>query len=114
GVLKALRTLFAWAVEADKADRNPARDVPYLKSQNPHGWHTWTLEEIGKFVRRHPIGTQAYKALCLLLFVGVRRSDVVRLGKHFERDGWIYFTEEKGSNRTAKDRAIPILAPLRA
>lgn len=105
--------MFAWAVEADKTGRNPARDVPYLKSQNPHGIHTWTLAEVDTFVERHPVGTKAALALALLLFTGVRRSDVIGLGRHMERDDWLYFTEGKGDNQIAKDRALPILAPLR-
>ena len=52
---------------------NPARDVPYLKSNNPTGYHTWTLDEVHQFEERHPIGTKARLALALLLFTGQRR-----------------------------------------
>jgi hypothetical protein len=36
---------------------NPARDVSYLKSNNPAGYHTWTLDEVHQFEGRHPIGS---------------------------------------------------------
>jgi integrase len=39
-----------------------------------------------------PLGTKARLALALLLFTGVRRSDVVKLGHHVERDGVLHFT----------------------
>jgi integrase len=114
GRLKALRQLFAWALEAGLADRNPARDVKYLKGK-PGGFHTWTVEEVRRFEARHPIGSKARLALALLLFTGVRRSDVVRLGRQMiGRDGWLHFTEAKGASRQVKDRALPVLPELRA
>jgi hypothetical protein len=48
--VKAIRAVFKWAVRKKGADgkplaaHNPARDVSYLKSNNPTGYHTWTLE----------------------------------------------------------------------
>ncbi len=112
--LKALRALFAWAVETERADANPTRDVMRLKSPNRKiGFHTWTVAEVRQFEDRHPIGTKARLAMGLLMFTGVRRSDVVRLGRQMERDGWLYFTETKGRKTYPKDRAIPILPELR-
>jgi integrase len=111
--VKALRRLFAWAVEAGYASHNPAREVPYLPPNNPDGWHTWTIEEVGQFKARHAIGTKAHLALKLLLLTGVRRSDVVRLGRQMERDGNLCFKEAKGRARRVKDREIPILPELR-
>lgn len=50
----------------------------------------------------------------LLLFTGVRRSDVVTLGPQMERDGNIAWTEVKGRRRKIKARELPILPQLRA
>ena len=111
--VKALRQTFKWAVEVGHADVNPAREVPYLKSKNPGGWHTWTEEEVSKFEDRHPIGTKPRLALALGLLTGVRRSDAVRLWRQMERDNWLYFTEKKGEAQKPKDRAVPILQQLR-
>ena len=111
-VLKALRGMFTWAVGAEKTDRNPAKDVPYLKG-SPDGWHTWDVEEVEQFKERHPIGTKAHLALSLLLFTGVRRSDAVRLGRQMEKRKRLHFTEVKGRERTVKKRALPILPQLR-
>ena len=46
GRVKALRQVFAWAIEAGHAKSNPAKDVPYLKGAGT-GFHTWTIEEFG-------------------------------------------------------------------
>jgi integrase len=113
--VKALRQLFAWAnsPEYRYATKNPAREVPYLKSGNPDGFRAWSEGDVARYEARHPIGTKARFALDLLLYTGVRRSDVVRLGPQMERDGKLVFTETKGSSRIVKTHELPILPPLR-
>jgi len=115
GRIKALRQLFTWACDPSYgyAHHNPAREVPYLKSRNPDGFKAWTEADVAKYEARHPVGTKARLALDLLLFTGVRRSDVVKLGPQMERDGKLIFAETKGSSRTVKTHELPILAPLR-
>src|SRR5690606_28688885 len=41
--VKALRQVFKWAADdtVKLAEKNPARDVPYLRPANPDGFHTW-------------------------------------------------------------------------
>lgn len=113
GRLKALRQLFKWAVDTDRIQRNPVRDVPYLRG-NGAGFHTWTPEEVLQFETHHPIGSKARLAMALLLYTGVRRSDVVTLGRQMVRDGWLHLIEAKGRDRNPKQRAIPILPELAA
>ena len=116
--IKAIRAVFKWAARKKGHDgkalisHNSARDVPYLKSNNPSGYHTWTLEEVRQFERRHPIGTKARLALALLLFTGQRRSDITRLGRQHVRDGKIAFTQFKGRNRKPKRLILPVLPAL--
>jgi hypothetical protein len=75
--VKAIRAVFKWAARKKGPDgkplllTNPSRDVPYLRSKNPSGYHTWTLDEVHQFEERHPIGTKARLALALLLFTGL-------------------------------------------
>jgi len=126
--VKALRQLFAWAssVEYRYATKNPARDVGRLRSNNPDGIRAWTEADAVRYETRHPIGTKARLAFDLLLYTGVRRSDVVRLGPQMERwfgetspDGntvevqKLVFTETKGGSRIVKTHELPILPPLR-
>jgi integrase len=126
--VKALRQLFAWAMlpEYGYAKKNPARDVGRLRGTNPDGIRAWTEADAVRYEGRHPIGTKARLAFDLLLYTGVRRSDVVRLGPQMERwfaetlpDGKtveaqkLVFTETKGGSRIVKTHELPILPPLR-
>lgn len=111
GRVKAIRRMFAWAIEAEVLSVNPARDVAY-KRRVTEGHHTWTEEEIGQFEARHPIGTKARLALALLAYTGVRRSDVVLLGRQHIRHGWLKFVAQKGRNRKPVTVELPVIAPL--
>lgn len=122
GRLKALGQVFAYALEQDLVEVDPTAAVDFLASAS-EGFHTWRVEEVRAYEKQHPIGTKARLALALLLFTGVRRSDVVKLGRQMERDGILHFTETKGaasralSRKTkrpsAKTRVLPILPQLR-
>jgi integrase len=105
--LKAVRLVFAWAMESEHVSANPARDVALIRAPSD-GHHTWTLEELDRFERCHAIGTKARLALDLLMYTGARRSDVVRLGKQHVRDGWLRFTQVK----TKTTVELPILPAL--
>jgi hypothetical protein len=97
-VTRALRALFTWAVLPDYgpiATNNPAAKVGLLDSKNPDGFAAWSEEDVARYEARHPIGTKARLALDLLLYTGVRRSDVVRLGPQMER--WFSATLPDGS-----------------
>jgi integrase len=106
-IVKALRQVF----KAMKKP-NPAADVEYRKPGHPGGFHTWTVAEVEQFEARHALGTRPRLALALLLYTGVRRSDLVRLGPPMARDGLLRFTEFKGRNRAPKEREVPILPEL--
>jgi integrase len=116
--LKAMRQVFKWGSRKKGPDgkpyaaNNPAREVPYLKSNNPAGYHTWSIEEVHQYEERHPIGTKARLALALLLFTGQRRSDVTRFGRQHAKDRKLTFTQFKGRNRKPKRLTLPILPVL--
>jgi integrase len=110
-LVKALRQVFKWAVEADHADSNPAKEVPYIKTGS-QGFHSWTIEELRQYEARHPMGTRARLALALLLYTTQRRSDVVRLGHKMVQSGWLKFTQTKNAKRNPVTLEIPILAEL--
>lgn len=93
--VKVLRQVFAWAVEEEHIEENPARDLKRLRNRTG-GHHTWTTDELGKYIERHPLGTKAHLAFCLFLFSGCRRSDVVRLGRQHRRGNWLSFRPAKG------------------
>jgi integrase len=129
GRVKALRQLFKWARIKGYARTNPALEVTYLESDSD-GFHTWTIDQVRQYEACHSASTQARLALALLLFTGVRRSDVVRLGPPMEhthiagsgiKREELHFTETKNAHRKvgrraegAKKRELPILPELRS
>lgn len=111
--LKALRTLFKWAAEEQHVERDPSAEVKRIPHRSD-GHHSWTLDEVAAFEARHPIGTKARLALALLLYTGLRRSDVVRLGPQHIKDGWLLLRQWKNRNHTPVDIELPVLPELRS
>jgi site-specific recombinase XerD len=109
--LKTIRRVFTWGLENDYVTSNPARDVSLLRVTS-EGHHTWTVEEVEQYERRHPVGTKARLAFALLLCTGTRRSDVVVLGRQHVRNGWIKFVQEKNRRRRPVTTELPILPAL--
>ncbi len=105
--VKAIRAVFRWAVEEELVENNPARDLTQVKSGSS-GWHSWEVEEVRRFEERHPVGTKARLALALLMYTGVRRSDVVLLGRQHVRGGWLKFSMVKTKGMVE----VPVLPEL--
>lgn len=107
--LKAMRGLFAWAVEFKHVEVDPTKGVPLLKGRNDdNGFHTWSEEELARFEARWPIGTRERLAFDLLLYTGLRRGDAVRLGRQHVREGALTLRTEK----TGEEVVLPILPAL--
>lgn len=112
--VRRLRRIFAWGLDAgiESVTSNPARDVPLLKPRRAGGFPVWTMADIEKFEEHHAIGTKARLAHALLSYTGVRRSDVVHLGKQHVRNGMLVFRQFKGRNRSPLTLELPILPDL--
>jgi integrase len=108
---KWLSSMFGWAVENGLMLMNPARDTRRLKYASD-GFHTWIVEEVRQFEKRHPIGTKARLALALLLYLGVRRGDVVTLGRQHIKDGWLRMVPRKTRHKRLEASEKPILPVL--
>lgn len=111
--IKALRQAFVWAIEFEHATTNPAMDVSYI-STGSTGFKTWTIEDVEKYRAHWPLGTKPRLAMEIMLLLGVRRSDAVRLGKQHVRGDVVRFTPMKGSSRTPQMLELPILPDLAA
>ncbi len=63
-----------------------------------------------------PVGSRPRLAMAIMLYLGVRRSDAVLIGrKHESRDGeTVTFRVFKGHKRGATVLTLPVLPPLRA
>lgn len=107
--LKAMRGLFAWALEYKHVRADPTKGVTMLKGRNDkYGFHTWTEEEVAQFEARWTLGTRERLAFDILLYTGLRRGDAVRLGRQHIRDNVIVFRTEK----TGEEVVLPVLPPL--
>ena len=107
--LKAMRGLFAWAMEHKHVTTDPTKGVTLLKGPNDDvGFHTWSEEELARFEARHAVGTRERLAFDLLLYTGLRRGDAVILGRQHVRDGVLMLRTEK----TGEEVLLPILPAL--
>lgn len=86
--------MFKWAVKQGFMRMNPCDGVDLI-SVKTTGFHTWTPEEVETYRARHPVGTMARLALDLLLFLGLRRSDVIHAGRQHVRDGVLSMKTQK-------------------
>lgn len=110
---KYLSSMFGWAIEQKKLGitANPCRDVRRVKYATT-GFYTWTMEDFEKYVARHPVGTKAYLAMALMVYLGARRGDMVKLGQRMVRDGVITYTPAKTAHLNRLPSSKPILPPL--
>jgi integrase len=109
--LKYVGSMLSWAVERNLIRSNPARDVKPLRYATD-GFHAWTPDEVKQFEAHHEVGTKARLALALMLYLGVRRGDVVTLGRQHVRDGVIRFVPLKTRRKKMHAIEIPILPEL--
>ena len=83
-LLAVMRILMAHAVKVRMRRDNPAVGVtrPKIKGK---GFRSWTDEDAAKFKSTHPVGTRARLAYELAACTGLRRSDVVHIGRQHVR-----------------------------
>lgn len=92
--LKAMRGLFAWAVEAELIDENPAAAVNFLPTET-EGHAAWTMTDVAAYEAQWPEGTREQVWLHVLLFTGLRLGDATVIGWQHVRDGCASLRAEK-------------------
>lgn len=107
---KQLRRLFEFAVRIGMRTDNPVEGIR-LPPQKPspdgeRGYHTWNEPEIAQFQAHHALNTRARLAMELMLWTGVRKSDLIRLGRQHMKGGKITI----GATKTGKLLSV-IIAP---
>ena len=105
--LKVMGQLFSWAVGAELLKSNPTVGVKRAKDDSD-GFHTWTVEQVEQYRSVHHLGTRPRLAIELLLFLGLRRSDVIHAGKQHVKDGILSMKTQK----TGEWVHVPIFAKL--
>ena len=106
--LETFRGMFKWAKEAKLVKADPTAEVKTPRDKKAQGFHVWTEEECQKFEARWPHGTWQRLAFDVLLYTGLRRGDVVRVGRQHIKDGLIVIKTEK----TGEVAYIPVLPQL--
>lgn len=92
--LKAMAHVFTFAVSYNHAKINPVIGVERIKHKT-EGHHTWTEQEINRFLDAYPAGTMAHLCMCLMLYTGVRVSDAAVMGRQHIHKGQISFRAKK-------------------
>jgi integrase len=110
--LDAMRGLFRWSLEAKHIKVDPTAHVKNPKRKKGPGFKMWTEDEMGAYERRWPIGTRQRVWLDVIAYTGLRRGDLVRIGRQHVRDGVATLKTEKGGFTTTV--TLPILPVLAA
>jgi integrase len=100
---KVVHSLLEHAMALGWIRSNPAKLVKKFKLKGD-GFHTWSEGEVVQFEKRHPAGTKAHLALMLMLYTGLRRSDIIGLG-------WQFIRGNKIEVRTQKTD-MPLMLPI--
>ena len=95
-LLKTLRGLMRYAVKTGLRAEDPTLGIirREYRSQGGH-IHTWDEAEIAQFEAFYPLGSKPRLALALMLNLGQRKSDIVRLGPQHVRGATIYIRQQK-------------------
>jgi integrase len=94
--LDAMRGLFKWAKSAGHVKVDPTAGVKNPARKKTDGFIPWTEEDMAAYDRRWPLGTRQRVWRDVLAYTGLRRGDVVRIGKQHVRNGVATLKAEKG------------------
>ncbi len=108
-LLKRVKQVLDFGVKHGWIKTNPAKSVDKIKySAKPI--HTWTEEQAAQFVKRHPPGSMAYLAFVIMSCTGVRRSDLIALGKSNVRGDRIVIESIEKNDEQLNVPIHPLLA----
>jgi integrase len=110
-MLKALRGLTAFALTEQLINSDPTTGHKGARGKDTGGYKTWPQECIDLYRERHELGSKARLALELLLNIGARRSDTVKLGPQHLRGGEFTFRAQKNGMLI---EGLPVLPELDA
>jgi integrase len=109
--LDAMRGMFRWALEAQHVKTDPTGGVRNPVRKKGPGFRMWTEDEMAAYELRWPIGTRQRVWLDVLAYTGLRRGDVVRIGRpHVRGRVATIKTEKSGFTVTVTLPILPVLA----
>lgn len=94
GLRKVLKILCKFAVDNEWRRDDPTIGIPKYKPPG-NGFEPWSEADIAKYLERWGAGTRERLALCLLLYLGQRRGDTVRMGRQHVGENNIRVTQGK-------------------
>jgi integrase len=106
--LRMVRMLMKFAVAVGMRSDDPTLGIKAIRSRS-EGFKTWADSHIAVYREHHGLGTRARLAMELLLNVGMRRGDVVQIGRQHLRDGEFSFCTQKTK---ALIDSVPLLPEL--
>lgn len=114
---KRLIPVFRLAIKLGWHSVNPAEIAEPIKYHSK-GLHPWSEEEIERFYAVHKQGSVAHTAMTLMLWTGVARADVVKLGwfsiKQTADGERLQYTRQKtGRMKNSVLVSVPLSAALR-
>lgn len=109
--IKVLRRLLSFAVDNNMRSDNP---VSRIRSYRQGTRHTWTEAELAAYEAKWPLGTRERLAYALLLYLGQRVGDTVRMKRGDIIDGAISVVQEKTGAELELPLHPSLLAALRA
>lgn len=106
---KRLHSVYEYAIGAGLITENPIKRSKRVR-YDQKSYRSWTEADITAFRAKWKEGSTYRLALELLLYTGLRRSDVVRVGWKHVKDGAIHVSTVKSQHKT--HLRIPIHAEL--
>jgi integrase len=110
-LLKALRSLMRFCTMAGLREDDPTVGVK-LPRHRTEGFYSWDETDIAKYRAHHASGTRKRLAFELLLNTGLRRSDVVRIGRQHLRNGALHVKPKKTGGPVLVIPVVPELAAV--
>jgi integrase len=103
-----MSAVFKWALrEIEAVEVDPTLGVTRIKVKSD-GFKPWTAADIAQYRSRWPVGSKERLAFELLFHTGLRRSDLVRLGRQHVNDALI----EIPTAKTGESAYIPMTREL--
>ena len=93
-ILKMFRILMPLAIRLDMRRDNPTTGIKKLKSRSS-GYKVWEEADVDAFYSRHLGGSRARLAFDLMIYTGMRRADIVQLGRQHVKNGVISNIQSK-------------------
>jgi len=108
-----LEAMLDLSLDLEWRDDNPVSGIkPFPATRRTI--HTWTEDEIEKYLECYPPGCAAHTAMILMLYTGAARVDAVRLGPKNLVNGRLKYFRQKTKNSGGVEIDIPLHPELSA